>query len=305
MRLVLQTLADGVVIGAIIGLGAAGLTVGYAILRFANFAHGEFISWGAYLALAALPAFGAAAPFEPFSFGWPLLAALVIAAGGTATIALGIDRLLFSPLARKGQAIALVIASFGVALILRNLLLFVWGGAARFYSTEIQIAVTVVPRSVWGGLRVTPDQLAVLGLALAAMAALHLFLTRTTAGRAMRATAENPELARVAGVDTAAVARLTWALGAALAALAGVMAGVTIQLRPALGFELLLPMFAAAILGSIGNVFGAVAGGLIVGLAESASVPLIGAEYRAATAMVVLTMILLVRPTGLFGERGE
>jgi branched-chain amino acid transport system permease protein len=135
------------------------------------------------------------------------------------------------------------------------------------------------------------------------MVALQLLLTRTTLGRAMRATAMNPALARVAGVDTDAVVRATWVIGAALAAVAGVFAGIVGQIRPMLGFDLLLPLFAAAILGGIGSVRGAVAGGYIVGLAESLSVPLVGAEYRAATAFVVLIGILLVRPTGLFGER--
>jgi branched-chain amino acid transport system permease protein len=118
----------------------------------------------------------------------------------------------------------------------------------------------------------------------------------------MRATSANPQLARVAGIDVDRVIRATWIIGAVLAAVAGVFSGLTVQLRPQLGFDLLLPLFSAAILGGIGSVYGAVAGGLVVGLAESLSVPLIGAEYRAATAFVVLIAILLVRPTGLFGE---
>jgi branched-chain amino acid transport system permease protein len=120
----------------------------------------------------------------------------------------------------------------------------------------------------------------------------------------MRATAQNPALARVAGVDTDGVIRATWVIGAMLAAIAGIFAGIVGQVRPGLGLELLLPLFAAAILGGIGSVRGAVLGGYIVGLAESFSAPLVGAEYRAATAFVVLIGILLVRPAGIFGERG-
>ena len=119
----------------------------------------------------------------------------------------------------------------------------------------------------------------------------------------MRATSLNPQLARVTGIDVDGVIRATWVIGAVLAAVAGVFSGLTVQLRPQLGLDLLLPLFAAAILGGIGSVYGAVAGGLIVGLAESLSVPLVGAEYRAATAFVVLIAILLIRPTGLFGEK--
>jgi branched-chain amino acid transport system permease protein len=304
----LQLIADGLVVGSVIALGAVGLTLTYSILRFANFGQGEFMTWGAYLAVSAL-AFvlamtggGVMEPLGPFSFGWQLIVAMILAAVLTAVLALIVDWLLFKRL-RRGNAITLVIASFGAALALRNLVQFLYGTLPEYYTREIQIAIRLVPRDVLGGLRVTPDQMLVIGLTVGLMIALQLLLTRTTLGRAMRATAMNPALARVAGVDTDAVIRATWVIGAALAAVAGVFAGIVGQIRPMLGFDLLLPLFAAAILGGIGSVRGAVAGGYIVGLAESLSVPLVGAEYRAATAFVVLIGILLVKPTGLFGER--
>jgi hypothetical protein len=133
----------------------------------------------------------------------------------------------------------------------------------------------------------------------------NLFLKVSTLGRAMRATSMNPQLARVAGIDPERVLRATWVIGGVLAAVAGVFAGLTVQLRPTLGLDLLLPLFAAVILGGIGSVGGAVLGGLIVGLAESASVHIVGAEYRAAAAFAVLIAILLVKPNGLFGEPQE
>jgi branched-chain amino acid transport system permease protein len=304
----LQLIADGLVVGSVIALGAVGLTLTYSILRFANFGQGEFMTWGAYLAVSALTFVlamtggGVMEPMGPFSFGWQLIVAMVLAAVLTAVLALVVDWLLFRRL-RRGNAITLVIASFGAALALRNLVQFLYGTLPEYYTREIQIAIRLVPRDILGGLRVTPDQMLVIGLTIGLMVALQLLLTRTTLGRAMRATAMNPALARVAGVDTDAVVRATWVIGAALAAVAGVFAGIVGQIRPMLGFDLLLPLFAAAILGGIGSVRGAVAGGYIVGLAESLSVPLVGAEYRAATAFVVLIGILLVRPTGLFGER--
>ena len=304
----LQLIADGLVVGSVIALGAVGLTLTYSILRFANFGQGEFMTWGAYLAVSAL-AFvlavtggGVMEPLGPFSFGWQLILAMILAAVLTAALALVVDWLLFRHL-RRGNAITLVIASFGAALALRNLVQFLYGTLPEYYTREIQIAIRLVPRDVLGGLRITPDQMLVIGLTIGLMVALQLLLTRTTLGRAMRATAMNPALARVAGVDTDAVIRATWVIGAALAAIAGVFAGIVGQIRPMLGFDLLLPLFAAAILGGIGSVRGAVAGGYIVGLAESISVPLVGAEYRAATAFAVLIGILLVKPTGLFGER--
>jgi branched-chain amino acid transport system permease protein len=305
----LQLVADGLIVGSIIALGAVGLTLTYSILRFANFGQGEFMTWGAYLAssalalVLALTGAGVMEPLGPFSFGWPLLVAMLIAAALTAGLALAVDWLLFRRL-RRGNAITLVIASFGAALALRNLVQFLYGTLPEYYTREIQIAIRLVPRDVMGGLRITPDQMLVVGLTVALMIGLHLLLTRSTLGRAMRATAMNPALARVAGVDVAGVIRATWAIGAALAAIAGVFAGLTGQIRPMLGFDLLLPLFAAAILGGIGSIRGAVAGGYIVGLAESFSVPLVGAEYRAATAFAVLIAILLLKPSGLFGERG-
>ncbi|NGM18665.1 branched-chain amino acid ABC transporter permease [Roseomonas stagni] len=309
----LQLIADGLVVGSVISLGAVGLTLTYSILRFANFGQGEFLTWGAYLAVSALSLTlavtggGVMTPIEPFSFGWQLPVAMVASAALTAALALVLDWALFARLRRTGSAITLVIASFGAALALRNLLQFLYGTLPEYYTREIQIAVRLVPRGalgdVMGGLRITPDQMLVLGVTAAAVIGLHVLLTRTTLGRAMRATAQNPALARVAGVDVEGVVRATWVIGAGMAAVAGVMAGLVGQIRPGLGFELLLPLFAAAILGGIGSVWGAVAGGLIVGLAESFSVPLFGAEYRLATAFLVLIAILLLRPRGLFGEK--
>jgi branched-chain amino acid transport system permease protein len=303
----LQILADGLIMGSVVALGAIGLSLTLTIFRFSNFAHGEMLAWGAYLALVGLAAAAQvhallSAPMGPFSFGPGMLLALLLAAAGTAGIALLLDSLLFKRLRRQGS-ITLVIASFGAALALRNLLQFWQGGVPKYYVETLQIAINIVPRSVGGGLRATADQLLVLVLALGVVAALHLFLKYSTLGRAMRATATNPALAQVSGIDPERVLRATWVLGAVLAAVAGVMAGITVQLRPTMGQDLLLPMFAAAILGGMGSVWGAVVGGLVVGLAESVSVVLVGAEYRAAAAFVVLIVILLIRPTGLFGEK--
>jgi branched-chain amino acid transport system permease protein len=304
---VLQLVADGFIVGSVIALGAIGVTLVYSILRFANFAHGELVTWGAYFAWTALigsaAVFGPMAPLGPFSFGWALIGSLVIAAIATAALALVVDRWLFRQLRRRGTAITLIMASFGASLVLRNMLQFIYGAVPEYYSREIQVAIRLVPRDVLGGLRITPDQLFVLGLTAVTVVGLHLMLTRTTLGKAMRATSANPQLAQVTGIDVDRVIRATWIIGAVLAAVAGVFSGLTVQLRPQLGLDLLLPLFAAAILGGIGSVYGAVAGGFIVGLAESLSVPLVGAEYRAATAFMVLITILLIRPTGLFGEK--
>jgi branched-chain amino acid transport system permease protein len=153
-----------------------------------------------------------------------------------------------------------------------------------------------------GGMRATPDQLFSLGIAVLLVVLVHLLLTRTAIGRSMRAVAENPQLSGVVGIDVRGVVRTVWALGAALACVAGIIAGLIIQIRPQMGLDLLLPLFAAAILGGIGSVPGAMLAGLIVGLAEALTVQLVGAEWRAGVAFVILVMILLMRPQGLFGR---
>ena len=298
----LQFLADGVLAGAMIGLGAIGVTLTYSILRFSNFAHGEFISWGAYAALLAAGAIGAlapaaAAPLGPFSFGASLVGALVIAMALTAALALALDFILFRYL-RASASITIVMASFGASMALRALLEFLFTSRPAYFSRDLQIAMPIVL-----GVRVTPDQIALLVMTAVLMLGVHMLLTRTQTGRAMRAVSENPALARLAGIDAAQVIRITWALGGALACAAGVMLGLLVQIRPYRGFDLLLPLFAAAILGGIGSVPGALAGALIVGVAEAAAVELIGAQWRAAVAFLLLIAVLLVKPAGLFGSK--
>jgi branched-chain amino acid transport system permease protein len=151
-------------------------------------------------------------------------------------------------------------------------------------------------------MKATPDQLLVLGLTTALVVGLHLLVRRTATGRAMRAVGESPDLAAVYGLDVARVVRITWVIGAALACVAGTMAGLLVQIRPTMGFDLLLPLFAATILGGIGSIPGAMIGGLVIGLSESLAVQVLGAEWRAAAAFVVLVIVLLVRPSGLFGR---
>ncbi|MGX5668660.1 branched-chain amino acid ABC transporter permease [Rhizobium daejeonense] len=298
-----QFVMDGLIAGAMIGLGAIGVTLTYSILRFANFAHGELLSWGAYLAMAVSGALGLLStgllkPIGPFSFGWSLPLAAVLAILLTGLLALVVDALLFGQLRKRGSAvIILVMASFGASLALRSLLEFIFTSKPAYYTKALQIAV-----QLGGGLRATPDQLLSLGVTLVAVIVIHLMMTRTGIGRSMRAVSENPALSGIAGIDVRKVIMVVWFLGAALACIAGIMTGLLVQIRPYLGHDLLLPLFAAAILGGIGSVPGAMLAGLIVGLSEAAAVQLVGAEWRAAVSFVILVVVLLVRPRGLFGR---
>jgi branched-chain amino acid transport system permease protein len=234
----------------------------------------------------------------PFSFGWALPIAAVAAFVLNGLLALVIDWLLFGRLrGQRATIIILVMASFGAALTLRSLLEFIFTSNPAYYSRALQIAMRL-----GGGLRATPDQLLSLAVAAVLVAAVHLMLTRTPIGRSMRAVSENPQLAGVVGIEVRQVIRVVWLLGAGLAAVAGVTAGLLVQIRPQMGFDLLLPLFAAAILGGIGSVPGAMLAGLIVGLSEAIAVQVVGAEWRAAVAFVILVAVLLIRPQGLFGR---
>jgi branched-chain amino acid transport system permease protein len=243
---------------------------------------------------------GAGVPLGPFSFGWGLPLAVLGGVGLTVLLALGLDRLLFGRLrARGSDVIIIVMASFGASMALRSLLEFIFTARPVYFTQELQIA-----RPLGLGLRATPDQMLVIGLTAVLVLALHLVVTRTATGRAMRAVSENPGLAEVYGLDVGRVVRITWVIGAGMACVAGVMAGLLVQIRPYMGFDLLLPLFAAAILGGIGSIPGAMLGGLIIGLAEALAVQVFGAEWRAAAAFVILVMVLMIRPAGLFGQRG-
>lgn len=302
--MITQALMDGAIAGAMIGLGAVGITLTYSILRFANFAHGEMISWGAYAALTVSSAVGmiyapSQSPIGPFSFGWSLPLGLLAAIALTGLLALVVDALLFGRLrSRSGSVITLVIAGFGASLTLRSLLEFLFTTKPAYFTDVLQIAI---PMS--GGARATPDQLLSLGCALLFVFGTHFLLTTTAIGRAMRALSENQQLAGIAGVNVEKTIRVVWLLGAGLACVAGTMAGLLVQIRPHMGHDLLLPLFAAAILGGIGSVPGAMLAGLTVGVVESVTVQFIGAEWRSAVSFVILVCVLLLRPQGFFGRK--
>ncbi|HVL58823.1 MAG TPA: branched-chain amino acid ABC transporter permease [Burkholderiaceae bacterium] len=301
--MILQAIADGLLTGAIVALGAIGVTFSLAILRFANFSHGDLLALGAYSALFLLALIGAGGePLGPFSFGWPMVAALAGAMALAVAVSLLLDRFVYARLRRRSaDPLTLVFASFGLALLLRSVLHLIFGPDPYTYSTEIQLAIRLP-----GGVRVMPDQMLVFALTALVLAALGWFLQRTRYGIAMRSVAENPVLAGVAGIDTTAIVRLTWAVATALAALAGVFYGITVQLRPEMGINLLLPLFTAAILGGVGSVGGAVVGALLIALVESLVITLwLPTGYRPLVPFVLLLAVLYLRPQGLFGVRGR
>lgn len=274
-------LVPGIVLGAIYALGAIGITLVFGVLRFAHLAHGDLATLGAFLVLGLVTAFG----LDPW-LGLPF------AMAATAGIAVGLHWLFYEHLRRRG-AILTVIASLGVALMLRAVVQVVWGVDAQSYMGGI-----VRPESYFG-IRLKDREIWTLAATAAMVVGLLLFLGYTRWGKAMRAMSDNPDLARLSGIDTRLTTFLTWTIIGLLSAAAGFFLGLNTELRSLMGWYMLLPMFAAAILGGVGRVEGALLGGMIIGIAEECSVLFLPSEYKSALAFAVLLVMLAVRPTGL------
>ncbi|MGV8840115.1 MAG: branched-chain amino acid ABC transporter permease [Bauldia sp.] len=305
----LQVVVDSLIRTAELSLLAVGVTMTYGMLRFANFAHLEFAAIGAYLGLALST--GAGLPL-------PIAAAIAIVVTGFFGIAT--DFVIFRRL-RKAAPIMLMIASFALGIVLRETIRAIWGPSAYFYG--IGIARPWRIEMPWGGpdLLITPTQAIVIVAALVAILAFHLLLSRTRLGVAMRGTAENAPLAQASGINTDRVIRMVWFIGAAFAALGGVLVGINTQVKPDMGGGLIIEVFAAAILGGIGNPYGAMLGALVIAVAENASLAInwgpilqwfgfdaaafvfIPTGYKAAAAFILLVLALLLRPQGLLGGR--
>lgn len=298
-----QLLVYGIISGSVLALGGIGLSLTYSILGFANFAHGDIMALGAYIALGSLALFNGlgvpANPLGPLSFGWDLVLALLGAMGLTAVAAILIDQVLYKRL-RKSGSIILLISSVGVAIILRNALQFFWGPQPRYYIERIQIAQKIPALRI----QIKPDEVFIIIAAVVLVVLVHLFLQYTKMGKAMRATADNIELARVTGINTERVVLWIWGIGTMMAAAAGVLTGIENKfVTPELGWQMLLSIFAAVILGGIGNPYGAIAGGVVIGLSEEISTAFISTGYKPAVAFTIMVIMLLVRPTGLFGGK--
>jgi branched-chain amino acid transport system permease protein len=296
----IQFLIDGLVNGSIIALGAVGLSITYNVLRFANFAQGEVLAVGAYISLALVSLMGVGiGRLGPISLGWPLLGSMVFSMLVTCLLVLGVDWVLFRILRQKqASRITFIIAAFGVSMMVRNVITLIAGGDQLFYSFYIPKAIKIME-----GVKILPDDLLILFITLISVISLHVFLNRSTMGKKMRAVAENPALAMVSGINIERVFKWSWILGASLAAVAGTLHAHITQLDPEMGFELILPMFAALVVGGVTSVYGAVLGGLLIGLSESFAVAGGGAAYRGAISFMILILVLVFRPQGILGEK--
>ena len=285
--------------GSIVGLGAIGLTLTYGVLKFANFAHGDLMTLGMFLAFVIVVDLGFdGGTIGPLSFGWGMIPAALFAMAAVAVVVLGLNRFVFRPLrARGGGFITMAIASLGIGIMVRAIVQMIWGPSPERYTTGIQHAITIF----WD-LKVKPDQFFIVALTIVLAAAVYLLLYRTKLGKAMRATADNPQLAEVAGIETERVRQWTWVTAGALIAIAGIMLALQSQLRFNSGFTLIVPLFAATILGGIGNPIGAFLGGMVVGISQEVSTEWINTGLKPGVPFLILILMLLVRPRGLLGS---
>jgi len=299
-RLVSLT-AWGLMLGGIIALGSIGLSLVYGVMKFPNFSHGALVTLGAYIAMSVMPLLPQGEPLRPLSFGYEFIIALIIAMPIVGVVAMLIDRVVYRRL-RTTQAhlVLFAMASLAMAFLLRSLIYLIWGPDFHFYYPGRENPALYLPL----GIRVRADQLFILALGLLFVAFSYVLLEWTRLGKAMRATADNPDLARVRGINTERVIAWTWIIGGGLAAAGGIMYGLSSQLRPEMGFWLLLPMFAATIMGGIGNPYGAMIAALIIGIAHQVSTSFLDPTYGPAVAFVLMVLTLLIRPQGLLGREG-
>jgi branched-chain amino acid transport system permease protein len=292
----------GIVLGSIITLGAIGLTLVYGIARFGNFAHGDLMTLGAYLALllttSVFPALGISdTRLGSLSFGWVMLVSFIPAMAATGLAAAVIDRLVYRRMRRLGvPTVMLSMASLAVAFILRSLIYIAWGPDFHFYTPGLRPMLRLPL-----GIKLRPDQLFIIMIAWTLVVLLYLFLQRTKMGKALRAMADNPDLARISGIPTEQMTTWTWIIGGGMAAAGGILLGIDSQVRPGMGWILLLPLFAAVTLGGIGNAYGALVGALVIGIVQQVSTQWLLPAYKPAVAFIVLILILLARPQGIFG----
>lgn len=286
MHLLLQTLVYGLATGAVIAPAAVGLTLSFGVTGFINFAYGEILTVAAY------------ATFELAGAGVPLAAAGALAVCGCGIFTWVVARLFFEPLRGRG-ALPLLLTSVGVAFVIQNIVGIAAGGNPRAFPVPLYS-----PWHLGGGILIPKLQAFIFAVACVAMLAVHLMLRHTLLGRTMRAVASNDSLARLSGIDTRRVVGSTWFVSGLIAGLGGVLLGASQgSITPTMGFQFLLVIFAATMLGGIGKPYGAMIGSVIIGLGVELGATYVSADYSYAIAFGALVVALLLRPQGLFGRR--
>jgi branched-chain amino acid transport system permease protein len=308
MDIFLQQMVNGVVLGSVYALIALGYTMVYGILQLINFAHGDVLMIGALTGLTAIKVLQSVMPDAP---GWLMLITALAAAIPTCVLLnVTIERLAYRPL-RNAPRLAPLITAIGLSIVIQTVAQLVFGRDPQQVPRMMPSDPFMFPVGE-GEVLITATQVLIIAFAVGLMAALVILVEKTKLGRAMRATAENPKVAGLMGVDSNRVIVATFAIGAALAAVAGVLIASNYgQAHYPMGFMPGLKAFIAAVLGGIGNIYGAMVGGLVLGLVESIGAGYIdvwtfgflGSEYQDIFAFVVLIVVLVFKPSGIMGER--
>jgi branched-chain amino acid transport system permease protein len=279
---------QGIRFGLIIAMCAVGLSLIFGTTRLTNFAHGELVTFGAL-----------ACYFFNVTVGWHMVPAALCAIGVSILAGSMIDRFFWRPLRNRGTGlIAMLVVSIGVSICVRYAFNFQFGGFTRTYA---QYALQT-DRYEFGPLTIVPRDLFGMVLSALVLVAVALFLQRTRMGKAMRAVADNKDLAESSGVNVDRVINFVWASGAGLAALGGILQGLSEQVSWQMGFQLLLLMFAGVTLGGLGTAYGALVGSMVVGVVVEMSTLVIPSEFKTVTALIILAAILVVRPQGILGQ---
>lgn len=298
---IVQIIINSLIRASELSLLALGLTMVFDILKFANFAHTDYALLGAFLAYSFSQA-----------LGLPLIVSVMIAAGLTGLFGIGIDKVLYKRLRTIGvQPVSLMIVSMGVEIALRNTLRLIWSSETKTYPIAV-----VKPLEILGA-RITMLQLEIITVGFLSMVAFHILLHKTTFGKALRAISDNRALASACAIDSEKMIRWMWFIASAYGVIGGTMIAMEHVLYPRLGFNILIPVFCAAILGGIGNPYGAVLGALILAFAENVVLALdlkwllnlgglfhfesiqINTGYKPAVSFLILILVLLFKPTGL------
>jgi len=298
----IQQLINGVTLGAVYAVVALGYTMVYGIIQLINFAHGEVVMIGAMVAYSVI---GALAPA-----GLPPLVVVAAAAGcaipACALVGYAMERMAYRPL-RGAPRLAPLITAIGISIILQHVAMMIWSRNPLAFPQVFRVESYSI-----GGAAITSVQIAIIAISVVMMAGLALLVYRTRLGTAMRATAQNPQVASLMGIDANRIVALTFVIGAALAAVAGIMVASYYGIAHyTMGSQLGLKAFCAAVLGGIGNVPGAMLGGVLLGVVEALGAGYIGdltgnvfgSNYQDVFAFIVLIAVLVLRPSGLLGER--
>ena len=298
MQLLLEQLINGLTIGSFYALIALGYSMVYGVLKLINFAHGDFFTMGSYLGYTVL-VFGATALTVQFGPWTGMMAAIAVAAISIALVGILVERVAYRPVYPVGRLPA-VVSALGASIFLQNTIMVIWGPRFQAYPAELIPAM----RFQFGQINITLLQIIILVLSFILMSALYYIIQRTTFGAAVRATAHDRNTASLMGINFNKVILFIFTLGPALGATAGVMVGMYYrQISFTMGWNYGLKAFTATILGGIGNLPGAMFGGLILGVLEMLGAAYISAAWKDVFVFLILILVLIFRPTGLFGEK--